>query len=406
MPAGDRRLNMKPWLGITWGISNRYGWGVYGLNLARELLKAGKTFPVCLGDIAIDTLPAETQELFEPIVRFRRENLQHLMRKNQVARMNDAVVLHALGNNAEWTLLSQSIEGEKNVGVIFFEESEISPAGLARLSRLNGVVAGSTWNGEVLKAYGVNNVATVFQGVDTSIFRPQPANGTYDGKFAVFSGGKLDFRKGQDIVVAAFRIFAKRHKDAVLVTAWQNLWPLTAVQIKHSPHLTELPIVRADDSFDIVRYGTDNGIPGDQIVDLGLVPNERMPDILKEMHLAVFPNRCEGGTNLVAMETMACGVPCVIANNTGQRDLIDKGTCYVLEDQGTVDFEGMPTEGWGESSVEELVAAMENAYENHAERRKIGQRGADFMRSWTWPGQIAKLLDEVEIMISDVETSE
>jgi hypothetical protein len=40
----------------------------------------------------------------------------------------------------------------------------------------------------------------------------------------VFSGGKLEYRKAQDIVLAAFRIFVNRHKEALLVTAWHCPW--------------------------------------------------------------------------------------------------------------------------------------------------------------------------------------
>lgn len=392
---------MTPWLGITWGISNRFGWGVYGLNLVRELLREGKTFPVCLDTIAVDTLPPDTLQLLEPVLNFQKTNLGHFMRENKVARMRDAVVLHALGNDAAWGLVSNAVEGDKNVGIIFFEYSDIAPEGLARLSKLDQVVAGSTWNAEMLIEKGVKNVETVLQGVDTSIFRPLPRDADADSRFKIFSGGKLDYRKGQDIVIAAFREFARERDDVVLVTAWQNLWPLTATQIRHSPHLGGIvPWVRGNNSFDIVRWCAECGISPDKVIDLGLRPNEEMPGILKNMDLAVFPNRCEGGTNLVAMETMACGVPCVISNNTGHRDLLNDGGCYVLEQQGPVDLPGFGTVGWGESSVDELVAAMERAYENRSDARRIGQNGADFMRKWSWPNQIRLLLETVDKVLS------
>ena len=387
---------MTPWLGITWGISNRFGWGVYGLNLVRELLRKGETFPVCFGDIAVNTLNDETRELLAPVIKFRNDNLSSFMRETKVAQLGNAVVLHALGNDAEWSLISNSIEGDKNIGVIFFEHSDISAAGLNRLSKLDQIVAGSTWNADVMIDAGVKNVVTVFQGIDTSLFRPMPRSGTYNDKFAVFSGGKLDYRKGQDIVLAAFKAFAQERDDVVLVTAWHNLWPLTAAQFRHSPHMSTLPYVGADDRLNITRMATDNGIPESKFVDLGLLPNEEMPGVLKEMDLAVFPNRCEGGTNLVAMETMACGVPCILSQNTGHMDIINDGGGWVLEQQNRVSFEGMATEGWGESSVDELVTLMEHAYENRAQARKIGQTGAEFMRSWSWPTQIELLLSNVE----------
>jgi glycosyltransferase involved in cell wall biosynthesis len=387
---------MKNWLGITWGISNRFGWGVYGLNLVLELIKRGEPIPVCFDRIAVETLTPETAATLEPIIRFQRENLDKMHRAGKVATVKDAMVLHALGNGMQWSLISQAVEGDLNVGMIFFEFTECPPEGLARLNRLNGTVAGSTWNADVLKAWGVSNVSTVFQGVATDLFRPRTRSGRFDGKFAVFSGGKLDFRKGQDIVLAAFRIFAQRHSDAVLVTAWHNLWPLTALAMQHSPHLSTLPKVDPLGQLDIATWAAEQGIPAGQFVDIGMLPNHEMPAVLAEVDLAVFPNRCEGGTNLVAMEAMACGVPCVLAANTGQLDLVDDARCYRLTRQDAVSLPGTGTEGWGESSVEELLEAMERAYANRAEARTKGQAGADFMREWSWSNQIGKLMDVLE----------
>ncbi len=45
------------------------------------------------------------------------------------------------------------------------------------------------------------------------------------------------------------------------------------------------------------KWAAENGVPSDQFIDLGMKPNEEMPNYLRDMDLAVFPNRCEGGTN-------------------------------------------------------------------------------------------------------------
>ena len=96
------------------------------------------------------------------------------------------------------------------------------------------------------------------------------------------------------------------------------------------------------------------------------------------------------------METMACGIPCIIAANTGQLDLVGKDRCFPLNDQKPVEMPGGGTKDWGESSVEELLETMEQAYQNRDHARKIGHGGADFMRGWSWPNQIGKLLDTLE----------
>ena len=48
----------------------------------------------------------------------------------------------------------------------------------------------------------------------TSPARP-PSSAGDDGLFVVFSGGKLEHRKGQDIVIAAMRNFTAAHPEAM-----------------------------------------------------------------------------------------------------------------------------------------------------------------------------------------------
>ena len=42
-----------------------------------------------------------------------------------------------------------------------------------------------------------------------------------------------------------------------------------------------------------------------------------MGAVMQEADVALFPNRCEGGNNLVALEAIASGVPTILSANTG-----------------------------------------------------------------------------------------
>src|SRR5690606_7457444 len=111
-------------------------------------------------------------------------------------------------------------------------------------ARFSLMVTGSTWNAEILKRHGLTNVRNCFQGVDLDIFTPGARTGRFAGRFAVFSGGKLEYRKAQVLVVAAFKKFHARHPDALLVTAWHNPWPQAARSLGMSPHVAGPPPVR------------------------------------------------------------------------------------------------------------------------------------------------------------------
>jgi glycosyltransferase involved in cell wall biosynthesis len=280
-------------------------------------------------------------------------------------------------------------------GVIFFEDTRFDTEALAFARNLDVIVAGSTWNAEVLRSLGLTNVRVALQGIDPSVFHPAPNTGQLSDRFVVFSGGKLEFRKGQDIVVAAFRTFRARHPEALLVTAWHNHWPHLITDLSLAGHVRGIPAV-AQDGLRIPEWLASNGIPTDAVLDVGATPHALMGQIIREADLAIFPNRCEGGTNLVAMECMASGVPTVVSANTGHLDIVRMGGCIPLERQRRVPrptrfYRG--TEGWGESDVEELVEAMERVYADRAAARRLAVEGAARMAQLTWSNQVGVLLD-------------
>src|SRR6516164_10285472 len=92
-------------------------------------------------------------------------------------------------------------------------------------------------------------------------------------------------------------------------------------------------VVNKSNQIDVPGWATANEIPADRVIDLEYIPNYGAPTILREMNVALFPNRAEGGTNLVEMECMACGLPTILSRNTGHVDIIQNDGCYTLDDQ-------------------------------------------------------------------------
>ncbi|MEP7344884.1 MAG: glycosyltransferase, partial [Gemmatimonadaceae bacterium] len=145
-----------------------------------------------------------------------------------------------------------------------------------------------------------------------------------------------------------------------------------------------------------------NGIPADAVLDIGRVPNALMGRVVREAHVALFPNRAEGGTNLVAMECMAAGVPTIVSSNTGHLDLVASGGCIPLRRQRVVSpptrfYSG--TEGWGESDVAEIVEVLERAHDDRAAVRAIGAQGASIMQGWSWRSQVERLITELRPLL-------
>ena len=263
------------------------------------------------------------------------------------------------------------VTGTPQVAVAFLDDTDLGPDAAARLGEYAFVVAGSRWNRQLLEEAGAPAVELVLQAVDQAHFHPGPRRGLMKDRFVVFTGGKLEYRKGQDLVLRAFRIFAARHRDALLLTGWGSPWPGLAASLAPCRGI-EPPVLRADDTLDVRDWAARNGIDPAQVLDIGVVPNRAMPRILREADLAIFASRAEGGTNLVAMECMACGVPTVLSANTGHLDLLEADAAIPLTRQAALP--GASRRGWGESDVDEMVALLEDAYDEP--RRPAGARRA------------------------------
>jgi glycosyltransferase involved in cell wall biosynthesis len=374
-----------------------HGWGVYGLNLALawsgdEALEAATDYEVVAQYLTLDPLQAHALAGFR--ARSARLRAQLLAQKPEALTLN-AVLLAGLGNDlhAQPGPHGGQLLGRPSFGTIFFERETLGPKAREALAPHAAIIAGSSWNAEVLRAHGVPRVELVLQGIDPALFHPAPRRGLFPGRFVVFSGGKLEARKGQDNVIAAWRIFAARHPDALLISAWHNHWPDGARGIDASRRAAPLPF-RADGTPDISAWVAANGIRAEQFLDLGVVPNALLAPILREADAALFPNRCEGGTNLVAMEAMACGVPTILSANTGHLDLLRDGAALALTDQRPIPS----APGWCESNIEEIIAALEALYTDRAKARQIGAAGAKLLSGLTW----AKTAAEMKRIISAV----
>ena len=208
---------------IQWSISSFFGWGVYGLNLALNWAGDGEIEPVCVspftpGQINVD--PLRQRALLPFLLRsiqFQEQIAQHAGGSATAS----APLLLALGNGFLGSPAAHNVVlgGSPTIGVIFFEEA-LDQEAVKRGKQLPLMITGSTWNEQVLRAYGFDNVQTILQGIDPTHFHPGPKLGVMGDRLLIFSGGKAELRKGQDIVMAAFRVFAKRHPEATLATGY------------------------------------------------------------------------------------------------------------------------------------------------------------------------------------------
>jgi glycosyltransferase involved in cell wall biosynthesis len=368
---------------LNWHLGNSFGWGILGLNLFCQWANDRDVCPLMGQPITREAFgiadPLRVGRAYAAIEHSNRFLAD--VRLDDGKRRIDAIVIDALGNDFS----PSNAYGARNIGRCIFEATNPPPMREA-LGKYDALLVASQWNADLLEHATGRRPKIVFEGVDTSIFCPGSKSGFMDpDKFYVFSGGKIEFRKGQDLVLLAFGKFAQTRDDCVLVTAWQSIWPHLSAGFKgRLAHAVERG---KDGMLDIHKWACQNGIAPQSIVDVGLVPNPLMASVLREMDVSLQPSRAEACTNLPAKEAMACAIPVIAAVNTGMRDLLRDDNCIPLKRQHPV-VHGDPasTQGWGESDVDEMVAALEFAYQRRQDAKRIGTRSREWLlehdRTW------------------------
>lgn len=381
-------------IGISWQLTDLHGWGVFGLNLADQLILNGPVPPLLLSEPYIQSISHDVKKRLEPYFAEQEKLLSQIDTAKRQATLNEVLILHSLGNSFIHSPISDKVRGHSNIGFVFFENMQMDEHAMDRARSYDKIIAGSSWNRDAILNMGFENTGFVSQGVDLNRFNPRKKIGTFGDKFTVFSGGKFELRKGQDIVLAVFKRFHARHADTLLLTNWQNPWAETAQNMCLSPHFDHKPRIN-NGVIDFKDWIAMAGLPEGAHIDVGVVPNSHIPSVIGEADVALFPNRCEGGTNLVAMETMASGIPCILSANTGHLDIIEDNNCYPLLKQTQSPPDIDPTGLWGESDIDEILAYLEKAYQDREDARARALVGVKSMTKLSWKNQTELLVASI-----------
>jgi len=341
------------------------GWGNCSINLAKQISKKQQIrYFSTEFDLNSGANPIES-EFFK---KYRLDNIEYL--KNQ----NDYPIIQSLEHDLQ--PYQGYLKGSKKIGLCFSDR--FIPEDLAQKARANFdyIIAGSEWSKNLLKKYGVESIV-IHQGVDPFIFnKNHKKKEVFIDDFVVFSGGKFEHRKGQDVFIKAYKTFQDRHPDVRLVCAWVNSYT-------------------KNDGF---KHLQEANIDLSRVIRIPLMMNNCMANIYQNTDVGVFPSRCEAGTNLVMMEYMACGKPAIATIGTGQADLLTPNNSRIIESLGACSLQenGKEISIWEEPSSESILENLEWAYNNRSKLSKLGTEGAKTMTQKTWAHMASSILDLID----------
>lgn len=365
---------------LVFPLGHNYGWGVCGKYLAKELAKLTAT--------KLLTSPDEMNKINDELEHFFLKSIfadREAFATGLKGALPEPVIQAIMGHNL--LPIENKIKGKPNIGYTFFEHSYLSPQSIEAARHIfDIVVAGSSWCENVLKQHGLQNTGCILQGVDRTIFNACENHKTLFGdRFVIFSGGKLEFRKGQDLVIRAFKVLQDKYDDVLLVNSWFNQWGFSMQTMSASPYIHFK--IESDNYFkNIENLLLTNGVDPQNVITLPPKPNVAMAGIYKNTDCGLFPNRCEGGTNLVLMEYMACGKPAIVSNSSGHRDVANEHNALMLKRMKSlaISENGTTVAEWDDPDIDEIIDRLEWAYINRDSLSAIGDAAGRSMEKLSW----------------------
>lgn len=381
---------------VNFPVSSMHGWGVCGKYITKELLKH-TTVKLITDNLAQNLANDPFAAYILQNCLADKELFDEIASKKEI--LLDAPLISCVAS-IEFNPLLTNLKGTKNYGYTFFEQDIIPHMYIENAKKnFDHIIAGSSWCEEVLRGYGLENISTIIQGIDPQIFNPcNNEKQNLKNKFVIFSGGKFELRKGQDIVINAVKTLQEKYDDVVLINSWFNFWESSFMTMAESklidfPSTKESPLNLREKQWHVLQYiMVTNGINMNNVITLPPLPNATMASIYKNTDIGLFPNRCEGGTNLVLMEYMACGKPVVASYNTGHKD--------ILTDENSVPIKNMTKDNWFEPDINEVIEHLEKAYLDWSKNKsakliKISKKAGEDLSGITWTKTAEKFYETV-----------
>ncbi len=362
-------------------VTDRTGYGVFVLNLAREL---NKLFTL--------TLTPRSQVQDPNIIR---DPVLH----ECMERARDRFDYTAPGINIWHAHNMQQFYSGERIGFPIFEGDLIKEDAALHLMSLDRIAVTSKWAADVIKCnldWPDDKLAIINGGVDPLVFNDQdpvsiPAIDQFTGRKAI-NVGKWEIRKGHEEII---RYLSVLRPSLTFFGMWDNVfWP--GWRDKCVELLYETGWSPVDHTKAVWKTGTDT-----YLVLLGWVNSHpQYAEILKKMDFAVFPYRAEGWC-LPLHECMACGLPVVATNYSAPTEFLTEECGYLLNN-GTMepiyDQVHFPDGGHGEWMVpdqDELTAGIDHLMNDETYAAQAGRNAMKQAHKFTWEAAAKKLAEQL-----------
>lgn len=256
-------------------------------------------------------------------------------------------------------------------GFPFFEMDRLTPKEVDELNTVR-LINCSEWARQVCLRHGINS-HVVPLGVDINIFSPKPM----PDKFTIFNCGKLEVRKGHDIIPDIINE-AFPQGGIKLIMCWTNPFLDKQFHQEYESYYKKM-------------------MPNVEIVFLDRLNEQKdISEVINNANCGLFPYRAEGW-NLEGLETLACGRHLVCTNYSGPTEYLDNVTTKVSINKLMIAYDGIWFKGQGKwADIDDKIGEFAKHLQSCV-GLGINNTGIKIAKMFTWDNTVEKLLEVIHV---------
>lgn len=288
--------------------------------------------------------------------------------------------------------------GKKRIGFPVFETG-IRKEDIPLLESLDYIFQPSHWGKEYLEKLGFKNVYVVPEGYSDKVFNTmiscnfKEKLNILDKHGIIFTHiGKFEYRKSSEDILTVFtQALEGENVKCKLFAHMFNPFMLQWLDIVEK-HLFDLGYSILQKESNLIKYSKANLTV--LVLKTGL---KSIVDFYRQSHFGLYASKAEG-FNLPLIESLACGLPCITTNWTGQSEylkdypkelIIEKGEEEIAND-GVWFFGSKGT--WIKPDLSSLKNILQKIVKDPVTYLNLYKQCNDCVKDFTWKNSVLKAI--------------